>query len=230
MHIPDGYLSPQTCGIMGAAMIPVWTIASRKASRVFERKSVPLMALGAAFSFMIMMFNVPIPGGTTAHAVGATLLAIAIGPWAAGIAITITLAIQALIFGDGGILSLGANCFNMAFLAPFAGYVIFKAVSALKANQVIAAVIGSYIGINIAALAAAIEFGLQPLLFHTANGTPLYCPYGLNLAIPAMMTAHLTIAGPVEALVTGLAVYYLQKVKAENILYTATARIRGIAQ
>jgi cobalt/nickel transport system permease protein len=213
---------------MGAAMIPVWVIASKKVSQTFDRKSVPLMALGAAFSFIIMMFNVPIPDGTSAHAVGSTLLAIAIGPWAAGISITIALAIQALVFGDGGILALGANCFNMAFLAPFAGYFIYKAVSGLKVPKPFSAAIGAYVGINIAAFAASVEFGLQPLLFHTANGTPLYCPYGLNLAIPAMMIPHLTIAGLVEAVVTGMVVYYLQKVKAENILYTASARIRGI--
>jgi len=71
-----------------------------------------------------MMFNVPIPGGTTGHAVGGVLAAILLGPWGACIVITVALVIQALLFGDGGITAIGANCFNMAFVLPFAGYYI----------------------------------------------------------------------------------------------------------
>ena len=115
MHIPEGYLSPQTCGVMGAVMVPLWTVASKKVAQTLSKKNIPVMAMGAAFSFIIMMFNVPIPDGTTAHAVGATLLAVALGPWAASISISVALMIQALLFGDGGVLALGANCFNMAF-------------------------------------------------------------------------------------------------------------------
>ena len=77
------------------------------------------MAMAAAFSFVIMMFNIPLPGGTSAHAVGGTLLAVVLGPWAACICVTIALVIQALLFGDGGVWTFGANCFNMAFVMPF---------------------------------------------------------------------------------------------------------------
>ena len=73
-----------------------------------------------------MMLNVPVPGGTTAHAVGGTLLAVLLGPWAACISISTALLIQALVFGDGGILSFGANCFNMAFVIPFFGYFVYR--------------------------------------------------------------------------------------------------------
>jgi cobalt/nickel transport system permease protein len=107
----------------------------------------------------------------------------------------------------------------MAFLAPFAGYLIYKLMKRMRLNKIVAAGFGAYIGINMAALAAGIELGLQPLLFHTASGSPLYFPYGLNLAVPAMLFAHLTLAGLVEAVVTGLVVYYLQKVDEEHILY-----------
>ncbi len=230
MHIPEGYLSPQTCGVMGAAMLPIWTIASRKVTQSLEKKNIPMMAMGAAFSFIIMMFNIPIPDGTTAHAVGATLLAITLGPWASSIAISIALIIQALLFGDGGVLALGANCFNMAFLAPFAGYMVYKFSLKLKINQSISSGIGAYIGINIAALATAIELGLQPLLFHSASGSPLYFPYGLTLSIPAMLFAHLTVAGFAEAIVTGLVIHYLQQVGEDSILYRASTNVRGIEQ
>ena len=68
----------------------------------------------------------PLPGGTTGHAVGGTLIAILFGPYAACLAVSVALLIQALFFGDGGILALGANCFNMAFLLPFSGYAVYS--------------------------------------------------------------------------------------------------------
>ncbi|MDI3311400.1 MAG: cobalt transporter CbiM, partial [Thermoanaerobacterium sp.] len=170
MHIPDGYLSPATCAVMGAAMVPVLAVATKKVNETFDKKDVPTMAIGSAFAFTIMMFNVPIPGGTTAHAVGATLLAIALGPWGASISLTVALLIQSLFFGDGGILALGANSFNMAFIAPFVGYGVYMLLQKLNVGKVISSAIGAYVGINAAALAAAIELGLQPVLFHTADG------------------------------------------------------------
>jgi cobalt/nickel transport system permease protein len=215
MHIPDGYLGPATCGIFYAVMLPVWTIASKIVKNTLKAKQVPLLAISAAFSFVIMMFNVPIPGGSTGHAVGGVLVAILLGPWAACIAITVALVVQAFLFGDGGLTSIGANCFNMAFVLPFAGYYIYKALSgksAVDANRrVIAAFVAGYLGINIAACLAGVEFGLQPLLHHTAAGQALYCPYGLNVAVPAMAGEHLLVFGWVEAIVTALVVKYLQK-------------------
>ncbi|OIO88441.1 MAG: cobalamin biosynthesis protein CbiM [Candidatus Aquicultor secundus] len=215
MHIPDGYLSPQTSGVLLAAMTPIWIKASQKVKKTLKAKQVPLLAIGAAFAFTIMMFNVPLPGGTTGHAVGGTLVAIVLGPWAATIAVTIALVVQAIFFGDGGILAIGANCFNMAFVLPFVGYYVYRAISSrVKDNsrlQVLAAAIGSYVGINVAALAAAIEFGVQPSLFHTASGAALYAPYPLSIAIPAMVIPHLLVAGVVEAIATAGVVAYLQR-------------------
>ncbi len=219
MHIPDGYLSPQTCAVMYGAALPFWVIAARKVKEQLTTKTVPLLSVFAAFSFVIMMFNAPVPGGTTAHAVGGTLMAIVLGPWAATIGVSAALLIQAIFFGDGGILAFGANCFNMAIVLPFVGYGVYKLLSKNapvgSSKQWIAAAIGGYVGINAAAFCAAVEFGIQPMLFHSANGTPLYCPYGLSQSIPGMMLAHLTVAGLAEALVTGGVVLFLQRVMPE---------------
>lgn len=215
MHIPDGYLGPTTCGFFYVVMLPLWTAASRIVKKTLKAKQVPLLAIGAAFSFVIMMFNVPIPGGSTGHAVGGVLVAILLGPWAACIAITVALVVQALLFGDGGITTIGANCFNMAFVLPFVGYYLYKALSynaPMDSNRrMIAAGIAGYIGINVAAFLAGVEFGLQPLLHHTGSGQALYCPYGLKVAVPAMAGEHLLVFGWVEAVVTALVVKYLQK-------------------
>jgi cobalt/nickel transport system permease protein len=234
MHIPDGYLSPSTCIAMGIGMTPVWALAVKRVKTALKSRHVPLMAIGAAFSFTIMMYNVPIPDGTTAHAVGGGLLAVVLGPWAATICITIALAIQALLFGDGGIWSFTANCFNMAFLMPFSAYGVYRLIAAgnelTPTRRWLGAAAGGYVGINAAALATAVELGIQPLLFHSANGTPLYCPYGLNLSIPAMMLAHLTVAGCLEAVVTAMVVRFLQTYDPGLLeLRTATATPTAIS-
>ena len=126
MHIPDGYLSPSTCGAFYVAAVPIWVTAGRKVKKIVKHRYVPLLAIGAAYSFLVMMFNVPIPDGTTAHAVGAVLIAILLGPWAAVVAVSIALLIQALFFGDGGVLAYGANVVNMAFVMPMVGYGVYR--------------------------------------------------------------------------------------------------------
>ncbi|MBI4707105.1 MAG: cobalt transporter CbiM [Candidatus Omnitrophica bacterium] len=215
MHIPDGYLGPETSAATYAIMLPVWVIASKIVRKTLKAKQVPLLAIGAAFSFVIMMLNVPIPGGTTGHAVGAVLVAILLGPWAACIAITVALVVQALLFGDGGITAIGANCFNMAFVEVFAGYYIYRLISGSSSvtsgRRVFAAGVAGYVALNIAALSTAVMFGIQPLLHKTVSGQFLYCPYGLNVAIPVMLGEHLLIFGWIEAIVTALVVKYLQK-------------------
>jgi cobalt/nickel transport system permease protein len=214
VHIPDGYLSPQTCAVMYVAMVPFWAVAVKKLKYALSTKQVPLMVIGAAFSFIIMMFNVPTPAGTTAHAVGASLLAIILGPWATTICVSIALAIQALFFGDGGITTFGANSFNMAVVIPFVSYFLYALIAGKSevsnARRWIGGLVGGYVGICAAALFAGIEFGIQPALFHTASGQALYAPYSLGLAISAMLFTHLTVAGPVEGIVTALVLRYLQ--------------------
>jgi cobalt/nickel transport system permease protein len=215
MHIPDNYLSPTTCAVMATVMVPIWGTAVKKVKSELTKKRIPLMGVGAAFAFMVMMFNIPLPGGTTGHAVGATLVALLLGPWAACISVTIALLVQAFIFGDGGVLAFGANCFNMAFIAPFAGYYIYNLISRrVKSDKgtYVAIFISSYIALNIAALFASIEFGIQPLLFKDALGMPLYSPYPLSISIPAMLIPHLLVAGVLEGIVTSGVYGFVKKV------------------
>lgn len=206
MHIPDNYLSPQTCAVMTAAVAPAWIVSVNRIKKELPPRKVAMMGVGAAFSFLGMMFNIPLPGGTTGHAVGGTLIALLLGPYASCISVSVALLLQALIFGDGGILSFGANCFNMAFVLPFVGYAIAHLISPLfgknTRRDLVAAGVGSYVGINAASLCAAVEFGIQPMLFRDSSGNALYCPYGLNISIPAMMAGHLSIFGLAEVVFT----------------------------
>ncbi|OGP14356.1 MAG: hypothetical protein A2052_09765 [Deltaproteobacteria bacterium GWA2_54_12] len=214
MHIPDGYLSPGTCAVFYGVMAPVWYLASKKMEKAFALKGLPLMALGAAFTFVIQMFNFPIPGGSSGHMVGGAVLGIVLGPWAGIIAMSLTLALQALLFGDGGLLSFGANCFNMALLMPVAAYFIFRVFTAGEPGRVrgfLGAAAAAYVAVNLAALAAGIELGIQPLIAHTMDGRALYAPYPLHIALPAMVLPHLVFFGVVEALATALVVSYVLK-------------------
>ena len=220
MHIPDNYLSPQTCAVMGGLMLPVWVIAVKKVKSEVTAKKMPILGISAALSFLIMMFNIPLPGGTTGHAVGAALVAILLGPWPAVIAVSTALLIQALLFGDGGVLAFGANCFNMAFVMPFTGYLIYILITRIAQNEkwkYPAAFLAGYLSINIAAFCAAVEFGIQPFFFKDAAGFPLYCPYPLSATIPAMMIPHLLAAGFLDALITAGVLAFISRVSPELI-------------
>jgi cobalt/nickel transport system permease protein len=216
MHIPDGYLGPQTYGAAYAVMLPIWVIAGRKVSAALKGARAPLLGLAAAFSFVVMMINVPIPGGTTGHATGAALIAILLGPAEAIIAVTVALVAQALVFGDGGITAIGANCLNMAVVMPLTAYGIFRLLAgkaeAGSKRRVLAAAVAGYISLNVAALTTAIMFGIQPAIAHDAAGKALYAPYPLAIAVPAMMLEHLALFGFAEAIITGLALKYLEGV------------------
>lgn len=227
MHIPENYLSPSTCGVMTAAMIPIWVRAAKNVKKYIPKEKMPLLGVAAAFSFLGMMFNIPLPGGTTGHAVGGTLIALLLGPDAACISVTIALLVQALIFGDGGILSFGANCFNMAFVLPYLGYAVYGALEK-KLGKYPAAAIASYIGINAASLCAAIEFGIQPYLFTDEAGLALYCPYGLGVSIPVMMVGHLTLFGLAEVLFTVGIYAFVSKVSPDIITKPEGGKTGGL--
>jgi cobalt/nickel transport system permease protein len=212
MHIPDGYLGPPTYLASFAACVPLWGLAARRVKATLAARRAPLLAISAAFSFVVMMFNIPLPGATTGHAVGGVLIAIAVGPWGASLSISIALVIQALLFGDGGITAIGANCLNIAFVMPFTGYAVHRWLAWMppsRKGQAVAAGIAGWAGLTVAAFTTALLFGIQPLLHTASDGRALYAPYPLSVTVPAMVLEHLLLFGVVEALLTGLVVYHL---------------------
>ena len=220
MHIPDGYLSPQTYIPLWGTFVVFLSIALKKLKKILTIKNIPYLSMASAFSFLIMMFNIPIPGGTTGHITGASIIAIILGPWAAVVSISVALIIQSLIFGDGGITAIGANCFNMAIVMPFVSYYVFKLINNSLTNgkrTYLAAFMGGYIGINVTAIVAAVLFGIQPLIASTPDGQPLYAPYGLKIALPAMMLEHLLLFGFIEGFVTAILLKYFIKNEPEII-------------
>jgi cobalt/nickel transport system permease protein len=230
LHVPDGYMSPETSIILFLLVLPFWVIGLRKVRQNMSARSVPLIALMAAFSYVIMMFNIPLPGGTTGHAVGATLAAIILGPEIAVIAVSIALIIQAVFFGDGGILAIGANCFNIGVVVPYVAYGVYRAFAKdtpiTSKRRVIGAAVAGWVGLNAAAFITSVQFGLQPLLFTGADGAPLYAPYPLAVAIPAVMIPHILVASVVEGVLTALVIAYLQR---SNVAVLETAEKPAMA-
>ncbi len=233
MHIPDGYLSPITSLVMFVLVLPFWAVGLRRLRDRMEARGIPLIALLAAFSFVIMMFNVPLPGGTTGHAVGGVLAAIILGPEIACLAVSVALIIQAFFFGDGGLLAIGANSFNMAVVLPYVGFAVYRWIAGHRPvespRRVVAGLIAGWSGLTLAALVAGVEFGLQPLLFHTPGGVPLYAPYPLAVSIPAMVVPHALVASLVEGGLTALVVAYLQRAHQPVLLFAGGASSQDAA-
>ncbi len=212
MHIPDASISPITSLAAFTVMVPAWATASKKLQQSLQTRQIPLLSIASAFCFTIMMFNIPVPGGTTVHPVGGGLLAVLLGPWAAIIGVTTALAIQSLFFGDGGVLALGVNCFTMAFALPLTAYSVYRVLCGANASdtrRAVSAGIGSYVGLNVAALLTATVLGLQPAFFRDLLGHALYFPFGLRVTLPAIMIPHLAVAGVAEGMITTFVVRYL---------------------
>jgi cobalt/nickel transport system permease protein len=177
-------------------------------------KLIPFLGMASAFTFLIMMFNIPIPGGSSGHAVGAALIALILGPWVAVISVSVALVLQALIFGDGGITAIGANCFNMAVVMPFVAYFVFKIIKGKSDNlqrMSIAAFFAGYISLCIAAIVTAVELGIQPLIAVSPQGQPLHSPYPLSIALPVMAIENLLVFGIVEGIITAILFKYFYK-------------------
>ena len=220
MHIPDNFISPSTGAVFWVVMIPIWVLCFRSVIRNSTPEKMAYLGAGAAFSFLIMMFNVPTPGGTTAHGVGGALIALLLGPQYATVAVSVALLLQALLFGDGGLITLGANCFNMAFVLPFVAYGLYIGLRKVLPDgwkERAAEFVAGYVGITLAAFCVALELGVQPLLFRDAAGQALYFPFSFAVTIPAMLIPHLAVAGVVEGLVTVVVVEFVRRTAPEII-------------
>jgi len=204
MHIPDGYLSPVTVGATYAVMLPLWVYGLKRLKASLNEETLPLIAALSAMSFVIMMFNIPVPGGTSGHAVGAALIAILFSPWVAFISISLVLLIQAVIFGDGGISTFAANAMSMGFVSSFAGYYGFVFLKKFK----FAAFFGGWISAVAASFVVALILGIQPI-FWTDAQKPLYFPFDLTITIPALVGSHMLFFGLVEGIFTALIYKYI---------------------
>lgn len=195
MHIPDGFLDLWICAVMYLISAVVIGYSIRKLKGKLESSQAPLIGIVGAGIFAAQMLNWPIPGGTSAHFVGGAIAGILLGPYAGCLSMVSVLTIQCLVFGDGGITALGANIFNMAIVAVFVGYGIFKALR--RYNQDVSLFLAGWLGIWLGALAAGVEIGVSSIF-----------AYGLVTTVSVMGIWHGAL-GIVEGLITMLAVRYV---------------------
>ena len=222
MHIPDGFISPSTYLSATAAAVPLLLVAFHKTKAAMNDESFAFLSSLTAFSFVIMMFNIPIPGGTSGHAIGAAILAILFGPWVAAFCLSLTLFIQALVFGDGGLSVFAVNALAMGFAASFSAYWV-HALLKRRINNSIALFLSGWTGIVAASVIIAVVLGIQPLLGVDSAGHPIYFPFGLEVTIPAVVGSHLLFFGAVEGFATMLVVRFIEKITLNNALKEVTA-------
>ena len=206
MHIPDGYLSPITYISSYAVAVPLWMVAFRKLKDSLDEESLPLLASLSALSFVIMMFNIPVPGGTSGHAIGVALISILFGPWIGFLSISLVLFIQALFFGDGGITSFAVNSLSMGFFGAFSARFVYDK---LKGKSY-APFFAGWVSAVAASFLVAFVLGIQPLIA-SEGGKPLYFPFDLSVTVPALVGSHMIFFGVVEGIFTALALKFLQK-------------------
>ena len=204
MHIPDGYLTPYVFIPAFTITLIFWAICLRKVK--LTEKQVPIMGLLTALFFAAMMMNWPVVGGTTAHLLGGASMGLILGPAAGGISVTVILVLQAFLFGDGGLTTLGANVLNMGIIGVVVPCIIFLALNKVvgtKGNKLYAIIFASaFAGDLLAAIAAGTELGLSQPIF----------TYGLNVTIPAMAMNH-SIIGVGEGIITMILVGTLLKLR-----------------
>ena len=212
MHIPDGFVSPATWIATTVIAIPLWTIAMRKTRQTMTDSATAFSTISTitAFCFVLMMFNIPIPGGTSGHAVGTAMLTILFGPWVAALSVSLVLFIQALVFGDGGLTTLGLNSLSMGFIGAFSAYLAYKILHN-RVNENVALFLTGWFSIVCASMVAAVALGIQPLIAVSATGQPLYFPFGLSVTIPAIVGSHALAFGLVDGIVTALVVGFVRK-------------------
>lgn len=213
MHIPDGFLSLIVSIICWAITIITLGFAISKTNKSLGERQVPLMGVMAAFIFAAQMINFPVAGGTSGHLLGGTLAAITLGPWAGMLVMTAVIAVQGLLFQDGGLVVMGANILNMGLLTVAVGYGLYRIVLGSNRNTKLA-VAGAAAWLSV--MTGALATSLQLWLSGTAK---------LEIVVPAMLGVHALI-GIGEALITVAALAFIFRAR-PDLLGEQSASAQG---
>jgi cobalt/nickel transport system permease protein len=200
LHIPDGFLTPLVSAVGWILALIMIAIALRQTRNQLGERQIPMMGVLAAFIFAAQAINFPIAAGTSGHLLGGALAAIIMGPWAATLIMTAVIAIQSLLFQDGGLLVMGWNILNMGVFTAFTGYVVYRFTKRLLGRNPVSLIAGGFVAawlsVEVGAIATAFELAV--------SGTS-----PLSLALPAMAGVHALI-GLGEGVITSAALSLLQ--------------------
>ncbi len=196
LHIPDGFLNLAVSIVCWAITVTVLSMAISRTNKSLGERQVPLMGIMAAFIFAAQMINFPVAGGTSGHLLGGALASIVLGPWAAMLVMTAVVAVQGLLFQDGGLVVMGANILNMGLITAAIGYGLYRATFG-RSRTIKLAVAG--IAAWLSVMAGALATALQLWLSGTSN---------LQTTVIAMLGVHAVI-GLGEALITVAALTFI---------------------
>ncbi len=214
LHIPDGFLNLVVSLIFWALTATMIGVAISKTNKTLGEKQIPLMGVMAAFIFAAQMLNFPVAGGTSGHFLGGALAAIVLGPWAGILVMTAVVAVQGLLFQDGGLLVMGANIFNMGVLTAVIGFGLYRTVLKRQMNaRVGVAGMAAWLSTMAAALLTALQLWI--------SGTSR-----LEIVLPAMLGVHALI-GVGEALITMAALAFIERTRPDLVSAERSAASGG---
>jgi cobalt/nickel transport system permease protein len=210
MHMADALISPAVGGAMWAVSAGLVAYSSKKVSSEDQSSRTALMGVLGAFVFAAQMINFTIPAtGSSGHLGGGLILSILLGPYAGFIVMASILTVQALIFGDGGLLALGCNIFNLGFWTCFVAYpLIYKKIAGEKPTQ------GRIITGSLLAAIIGLQLGAFSVVIETMSSGISELPF--NTFVLLMQPIHLAI-GIVEGVVTAAVVSFVWKARPEIV-------------
>ena len=212
LHAPDGFLTVPVALAMWALTLVVLAVAVRRTNRTLDERAVPLLGVMAAFIFAAQMFNFQVIGGTSGHLLGGVLAAVLLGPWAATIVMACVVAVQALVFQDGGLVVLGANIFNMGVIGTLGGFWLYRSVAAVLGGEprgrLPAAAVAAWVSVVVGSVSMALQLA--------ASGTT-----PLELTLPAMVGVHVLI-GIGEAVITVAALGFIAATRSDLFALRST--------
>jgi cobalt/nickel transport system permease protein len=221
MHAADRFLSVPVAIVFWIITTVVIGVAVQRTNRNLDERSVPLMGVMAAFIFAAQMFNFQVAGGTSGHLLGGVLAAVLLGPWAATLVMACVIAVQALVFSDGGLVVMGANIFNMAIIGTLGGFALYRLLCGLFGSEdrgrIPAAAIAGWASV----VAGAIAMSLELIVSGTSPA---------EVVLPAMLGVHIFI-GAGEALVTAAALAFIATARPDllDLRPDRAARLAGAA-
>ncbi|GAA0946786.1 energy-coupling factor ABC transporter permease [Actinocorallia libanotica] len=217
MHVPDGFIDAPVSAVAGVIAVSGVAVSLRGARRELDDLTAPLAGLTAAFVFAAQMLNFPVAGGTSGHLLGGALAAILVGPFTGVLVVSVVLAVQALVFADGGLTALGVNITIMAIVTAAAGYGVFRLLVRVLPRSRPSVTAAAFVAALVSVPASALAF----VAFYVVGGTT---EVPLSTVLPAMLGVHVLI-GLGEALITALTVSSVLAVR-PDLVYGA----RGTAE
>lgn len=191
MHIPDGFLSPQTYLPAAAFAVGAWAWAAQGLRTQLDETLIPRLAMLTALAYGLGLVMLPLPGGTSGHALGVAMLALLFGLRLAFLAYSGVLLLQALLFGAGGLTALPINALAMGLAGATITLAAFRLLKRL--NETVAVAVAAWLSVMVSGALVALVLGIQPLIAHKPDGTPLFFPFGLEITLPAVLIPHVFI-------------------------------------